>query len=64
MDKRNLEFWDILIIVGAILILGWALLKSLGIIGTPIWVDMIPYFGAGASIIGGAYKLGGWCIIK
>lgn len=55
---KKLEFWDIVILTGAILIIVWALLKSLGIINTLIWIDMLPYFGAGASIIGGAYKLG------
>lgn len=52
------DFWNVLIVGGAILILIWALLKSLGIINTPVWVDMIPYFGVGASILGGAYRLG------
>ncbi len=58
MEKRSLELWDIIILIGAILIIIWALLKSFGVINTAIWVDMIPYFGASASIIGAAYKLG------
>lgn len=56
--KKRWDFWDILIIIGSMLILGWALLKAIGIIHSPTWVDMIPYFGVSASIIGGAYKLG------
>ena len=54
--KRS--FWDYLIWIGIALILGWALLKSFGIINSPIWVDMIPYFGVGGAAIGGSYKLG------
>ncbi len=56
--NNKITFWDVLIWVGTILILGWALLKSLGIIHSPVWVEMIPYFGFGISIVGGAYKLG------
>jgi hypothetical protein len=56
--KRGLDFWDILMLVGAIAILFWATLKAFGIITSPIWVEMIPYFGAGASLIGAAYKFG------
>jgi len=55
---KKFDIWDIMILIGALLIITWALLKSFGIINTPAWVEMIPYFGAGASIIGGAYKLG------
>lgn len=54
--KRS--FWDYLIWIGIALILGWALLKSFGFINSPIWIDMIPYFGVGGAAIGGAYKLG------
>jgi len=56
--KRFFEGWDFLIIIGALVILIWALLKAFGVIHSPAWVEMVPYFGAGASIIGGAYKLG------
>lgn len=56
--KKGLDFWDALILIGSALILGWALLKALGIIHSATWIDMIPYFGVGASIIGGTYKLG------
>lgn len=56
--KKELDFWDYLILIGALIILVWALLKALNIIHTPIWVEMLPYFGGGISIIGGSYKLG------
>lgn len=57
MAKRNLDFWDIVILIGALVIIFWAISKALGII-SPIWVDTLPYFGVGAAIIGGVYKLG------
>ncbi len=56
--KKDWDIWDIIILIGAVLIIGWALLKAIGVISSPIWVDMIPYVGGGVSIIGGAYKLG------
>ncbi len=46
------------IVLGALLILVWALLKAMGIIHSPAWVEMLPYFGGGISVLGGAYKLG------
>ena len=58
MRSRIIEFWDLLIIIGALFILVWALLKSFGLIHSPIWVEMIPYFGGAISLIGAAYKLG------
>ena len=59
MDKRGgISIWDILIWVGIILLLGWALLKSFGVINFPVWVEMIPYFGIGSAGVGVAYKLG------
>lgn len=56
--KKGLDFWDAAIIIGSIIILGWALLKALGVIHSPTWVDMMPYFGGGISILGASYKLG------
>lgn len=57
-ERGGLNFWDYLIFIGILLIVGWALLKSLGIIHSPIWVDMIPYYGMGLAALGGTYKLG------
>jgi hypothetical protein len=59
MEKKEVfGFWDYLILVGAAIILLWASLKAIGIIHSPVWVEMVPYFGGGISIIGAAYKLG------
>jgi hypothetical protein len=58
MANKTSIFWDVLMWFGIILVLVWALLKSFGIIHSPIWMEMLPYFGVGVSAIGGAYKLG------
>ena len=59
MVKRGTwSLWDYLLWLGIILILGWALLKSLGIIGTPVWVQMIPIFGIVIVFIAGIFKAG------
>lgn len=55
---KTSDFWDWLILIGALVILIWALLKSFNLIQSPSWVEMIPYFGGAVSIIGGTYKLG------
>lgn len=55
---KKIDYWAILIIFGALLVLIWALLKTIGVIHSPVWVEMIPYFGIGASIIGAAYEFG------
>ena len=58
MARRGLSFWDILIYLGLLLLVGWAVFKSLGIIHSPIWVDMIPYYAIGLTGLGAAYKIG------
>ena len=61
MMKKEL-FWDALVWIGILLILGWAFLKAIGVISSPVWVEVIPYFGGGVSILGitcgVSYKLG------
>jgi len=44
--------------VGALAIVAWAILKAAGIIHSPIWVEMIPFIGAGATLLGLVYKAG------
>ena len=59
--EKGLSFWYYLIWIGIALIIGWALLKSFGIIHSEVWEEMIPYFGVGTSLIGitnVAYKFG------
>jgi len=52
------DIWSLLIKWGAILILGWALGKSFGIIQSPIILEMIPYIGGGLGLLGVGIKLG------
>ena len=59
MDKRaGISIWDILIWFGILLILVWAVLKSFGVINSPTWFEMLPFYGIGSAAIGTAYKLG------
>jgi hypothetical protein len=46
MEKRGLNFWDVLawkVLAGIFL---WLILKVLGIINTPLLLEYAPYFGA------------------
>lgn len=52
IGKRNLDFGDLLIYGGALVLFVWTMLKVLGIINTPLFVEMIPYFTGIAVIIG------------
>ncbi len=49
---------DIVIYGGALGIILWAILKSIGVINTPTWIEMLPYLLGGASFLGVAYKFG------
>ena len=56
--RKDIDIWDITLFIAALTILIWALLKAIGIINTPVWIEMIPYFGGGLSIVSIAYKFG------
>ena len=43
---KDLKVSDILFYLGLAIIFFWALAKSLGIIHSPTWQEMLPYFGA------------------
>lgn len=55
---KKIDVWGTLILLGALLILIWAFLKSIGVLHSPVWIEMIPYVGIGVSIIGAAYEFG------
>lgn len=57
MDWKD-KFWQWMMYLGAITILIWALLKTFGIINTPISIEMIPYYATGISLLGISYKAG------
>jgi len=44
--KRSLNFWDILAWIVLGLILLWLILKTLGIINSPLWLEYAPIYGA------------------
>jgi hypothetical protein len=54
--KRGLSFWDLLAWIVLILIFLWLVLKTLGIINTPTWLEYAPLYGA--------IYLAGWQISK
>ena len=44
--------------IGILMILLWAIGKSLGIIHSPDWVEMVPIFGAGVTLAGISISIG------
>lgn len=58
MERRGVDIWDVILLVAGLSILFWALLKAIGIIHSPVWVEMIPYIGAGTAVIGIVYNIG------
>ncbi len=54
--KSKLSIWDILAWLALIFIILWLLLKTLGIINTPLWLEYSPLYAA-------AY-IAGWQINK
>jgi hypothetical protein len=52
------KFWDVVIWVSLVIILIWVLLKSFGIIHSPLWVEMIPYYSGLSFLLGIVYKAG------
>ncbi len=49
---------DALIWLGIVAVTLWALGKAMGWISSPLWVDMIPIFGAIATVAGISIKVG------
>ena len=54
----RIELADAVGYLGTAMILGWALLKAAGVIHSPIWVEMIPFVGAGLGVGGILFKAG------
>jgi len=52
MVKRKLNVWDVIAWIILALILFWLILKTLGIINTPLWLQYAPLYGM--------IYLGGW----
>ncbi|MAG02627.1 hypothetical protein CMI42_04790 [Candidatus Pacearchaeota archaeon] len=45
MKNRSRSFWDVIAWVVLILIVVWLILKLLGVINTPDWLEYSPIFG-------------------
>ena len=56
MNKRGASFWDVIAWIVLAGILVWLILKTMGIINTPILLEYAPYFGI--------VYLAGWQIHK
>jgi hypothetical protein len=56
MVKRKLDIWDVIAWIVLALILIWLILKTFGIINTPLWLQYAPVYGA--------VYLAGWNIHK
>ncbi len=52
------KFWDAVIWISLLIIFVWVLLKSFGIIHSPVWIEMIPYYGVLGFLLGVIYKAG------
>jgi hypothetical protein len=54
--KRGMGFWDVIAWIILFGIFVWLILKVLGIINTPLWIEYSPIFGA--------VYLAGWAMKK
>jgi len=61
MAKKD-SFWDvffkILIWLGLVILFVWVILKILGLISSPLFVETIPYLGGFLTLFGIAYQFG------
>jgi hypothetical protein len=55
MNKSKIA--DIVLYGSALCIILWAFFKSIGIINSPVWVEMLPYIFVGTALLGIAQKL-------
>lgn len=44
MEIKKLSTWDWIFWIALLVLLGWALAKSFGLINSPIWVETIPIY--------------------
>ena len=52
LGNRTFDLGDLLIYGGALVLFIWTMLKVLGIIHTPLFIEMIPYFTGIAVMVG------------
>lgn len=46
MNKRGINFWDILAWIALGIIVIWLILKLFGVINTPLWLEYVPVYSA------------------
>lgn len=56
MNLKDISYYAM--ISSALIIIILAFLKSIGIINTPNWITLLPYFAGGVSVLGITYHLG------
>ena len=56
--RKEINWGIVLMYVSAFIILIWALLKSFGVINTPAWIEMVPYYGVFVGVVAGAVVFG------
>ncbi len=49
---KQIDPWYALFWIGILITLAWTILKAVGVIKTPIWVEMIPWISVIAAVIG------------
>lgn len=54
----HLDITDILFWIGILIVIIWAIGKTIGLINSPVWIDMIPIYGAVATAMGISLKIG------
>lgn len=57
-QKHNWNVAEIITWIGIGIMLLWAIGKSFGWISSPVWVDMIPVYGAAAALSGISVSIG------
>ncbi|MBI1970158.1 hypothetical protein HYS47_00265, partial [Candidatus Woesearchaeota archaeon] len=56
--KQKILVYDVIIYTCLALLLLWIILKFVGVIQTPLWLELLPYFLAGVSLFGAVMKVG------
>lgn len=54
----HLDLTDILFWGGILIVIIWAIGKTIGLINSPVWVDMIPIYGAVTTVVAISLKIG------
>lgn len=57
-QKHTWDIYNIITWIGILMIFLWALGKSIGLISSPEWVNMIPAYGAAVAFAGIAAGIG------